>query len=185
MSRIAWYARQFGHFEQGGAFTALIRPVGSYSSRRLISRRGAEARRRKTAHWNEDEMCNFKIWRKRFESLEWILAGELPNGPVGSERSLRIARCYRLICSFCTGNVMEKHSRECLARQTVAAAQLSEQEPDLPAEQVTRSVADGLSQLRNIMFTAGSFCWKSSVCCCKNYSRERKTDSGFHTRNVF
>ena len=47
---------------------------------------------------------------------------------------------------------MEKHFQECLARRTAAAAQLSEQEPGLPAEQVTHSLVYGLNSLRNLLF---------------------------------
>ncbi|MBM4092504.1 MAG: hypothetical protein FJ276_24235 [Planctomycetes bacterium] len=48
---------------------------------------------------------------------------------------------------------METHATECLARQTAAAVELSQQEPTVAAELVTRSLVDGLNLLRNIMFT--------------------------------
>ena len=47
---------------------------------------------------------------------------------------------------------MEKHLKECLARRAAAAVELQEQEPELPAEQVTHSLVYGLNTLRNLLF---------------------------------
>jgi hypothetical protein len=47
---------------------------------------------------------------------------------------------------------MEKHLEECIARRAAAAAQLSKQEPNLSAEQVTNSLVYGLNTLRKLLY---------------------------------
>ncbi len=50
-------------------------------------------------------------------------------------------------------SIMQTHLKDCIARRAKALLELAEHQPNLDAERVTRSMADGLDTLRNLMFT--------------------------------
>jgi hypothetical protein len=50
-------------------------------------------------------------------------------------------------------SIMETHLKDCKARRAEAAKQLAQKQPELDADRITASLSDGLSTLRNLMFT--------------------------------